>query len=160
VDFACGYIQRSQEFSSAVDAVQCAVEIQKALKDKNAEIPEDKQLNFRIGINIGDVVQEGDRIYGSGVNVAARIEGLADAGGVCISRNVYDQIKDKLTSGYEYLGDHEVKNIKDPVRVYKLLMDPQDAGKLIGEKSKDRRKKWGWPVGSQHPCRSGRLFVL
>ena len=130
------------EFSSAVDAVQCAVEIQKALKEKNAEIPEDKRLNFRIGINIGDVVQDGDRIYGSGVNVAARIEGLSDSGGVCISRNVYGQIKDKLTLGYEYLGQHEVKNIKDPVRVYKVLMASKDAGKLIGAKQKSTKIRW------------------
>jgi adenylate cyclase len=130
------------EFSSAVDAVQCAVEIQKALKEKNAEIQKDKRLNFRIGINIGDVVQDGARIYGSGVNIAARIEGLADVGGVCISRNVYEQIKDKLTLGYEYLGDHDVKNIKDPVRVYKVLMDPVNAGKLLGTKPARSKKKW------------------
>ena len=134
------------EFSSAVDAVQCAVEIQKALKQQNAGIPENKRLNFRIGINIGDVVRDGDRIYGSGVNVAARIEGLADPGGICISRNTYDHIKDKLKLGYEYLGDHEVKNIKEPVRVYKVLMDSEDAGKLIGAKSRRFRNKWILPV--------------
>ncbi|MFC1877536.1 adenylate/guanylate cyclase domain-containing protein, partial [Thermodesulfobacteriota bacterium] len=134
------------EFSSAVDAVQCGVEIQKVLKEKNEELPDDKQLEFRIGINIGDVVQDEDRIYGSGVNVAARIEGLAEPGGVCISRNAYDHIKDKLKLGYEYLGDHEVKNIKDPVRVYKVLMDPEDAGKLIGEGPKRVKKKWVLPV--------------
>jgi adenylate cyclase len=130
------------EFSSAVDAIQCAVDIQKALKSKNTELVKDKQLNFRIGVNIGDVIQDKDRIYGAGVNVAARIEGLADPGGVCISRNAYDHIKDKLNFGYEYLGDHEVKNIKDPVRVYKVLMDPQDAGKLIDEKKKRSKFKW------------------
>jgi adenylate cyclase len=130
------------EFSSAVDAVECAVEIQKRLKMESDNCEEDKKLKFRIGVNIGDVVQDDDRIYGSGVNVAARIEGLADPGGVCISRNVYDQIKDKLNLGYEYLGDHEVKNIKEPVRVYKVLTDSKDAGKLIGEKAQQRRKKW------------------
>ena len=134
------------EFSSAVDAVECAVEIQKILKDKNDNLPNNKRLEFRIGVNIGDVVQDGDRIYGSGVNVAARIEGLSDPGGVCISRNTYGQIKDKLKLGYEYLGQHEVKNIKDPVRVYKVLLDPEDAGKLIGEKPERAKKKWIWPV--------------
>jgi len=124
------------EFSSAVDAVQCTVEIQKILKDKNNSLPNDKRLEFRVGVNIGDVVQDGDSIYGAGVNVAARIEGLADPGGICISRNAYDHIKDKLKLGYEYLGDHEVKNIKEPVRVYKVLIAPEDAGKLIGEKKK------------------------
>ena len=134
------------EFASAVDAVKCAVKIQEELKERNAEFSEDRKMQFRIGINIGDVVQEGNRIYGSGVNVAARIEGLAEPGGICISRNAYDHIKDKLNFGYEYLGDHEVKNIKDPVRVYKVLMDLEDAGKLIGEKPKPSARKWVWPA--------------
>jgi adenylate cyclase len=90
---------------------------------------------FRIGINLGDIIQKGDRIYGDDVNVAARIEGLADPGGVCISRNVYDQVKKKLPNfGYEYIGAHDVKNISEPVRVYKVLMEQANAGKLIGEK--------------------------
>ena len=130
------------EFSSAVEAVQCAVKIQKILKEKNEDLPKDKRLEFRIGVNIGDVIQDKDRIYGTGVNVAARIEGLADPGGICISRNAYDHIKDKLKLGYEYLGDHEVKNIKDPVRVYKVLMDPEDTGKLMGVKKKASKLKW------------------
>ena len=132
------------EFASVVDAVQCAVEIQKILKKKNEDLPEDKRLEFRIGVNIGDVIQDGDRIYGNGVNVAARIEGLADAGGVCISRNAYDHISDKLNFGYEYLGEHSVKNIKKPVRVYKLLMADEDAGKLIEERTKPLAKNWVW----------------
>jgi len=83
------------EFGSAVDALECAVDIQKRLKKENIRFVDDKRLQFRIGINIGDVVQDEDRIYGSGVNIAVRIEGLADPGGVCISRNAYDHIKDK-----------------------------------------------------------------
>jgi len=130
------------EFKSAVDAVDCAVEVQKELRDKNKELSEEKRLEFRIGINIGDVVQDGDRIYGDGVNIAARIEGLANPGGVCISRNAYDHIKNKLKLGYEYIGEHAVKNIKDPVRVYQVLMDPEDAGKRIGEKKKRSKLKW------------------
>ncbi len=122
------------EFSSAVNAVQCSVEIQNELKERNADLPEDKQLVFRIGVNIGDVIQDGDSLYGEGVNIAARIEGLADPGGVCISRNTYDHIRNKLDFGYEYLGEHDVKNIKQPVRVYKILMAKKDAGKLIDEK--------------------------
>ncbi len=121
------------EFSSAVDAVECAVEVQKKLKKENARFVEDKRLEFRIGVNIGDVVQDEGRIYGSGVNVAARIEGLSDSGGVCISRGTYDQVKDKLELGFEYLGEHEVKNIKEPVRVYKILLEPEFAGTTIGE---------------------------
>ena len=134
------------EFSSAVDAVQCAVEIQKMLKDKNDSLADEKRLEFRIGVNIGDVVQDGDRIFGSGVNIAARIEGLADPGGICISRNAYDHIKDKLKLGYEYLGEHEVKNIEDPVRVYRVLMDPNDIGKLKNEEQHPVKKKWVRPV--------------
>lgn len=134
------------EFSSAVEAVQCAVNIQKALKLKNEDLPADKRLQFRIGVNIGDIVHDGDSIYGAGVNVSARIEGLAEPGGICISRNAYDHIKDKLKLGYEYLGDHEVKNIKDPVRVYKVLMDSEDAGKLTGAEPKHTKNKWMWPV--------------
>jgi len=134
------------EFGSAVDALECAVDIQKRLKKENARFVVGKRLQFRIGINIGDIVQDEDRIYGSGVNIAARIEGLADPGGVCISRNAYDHIKDKLKLGYEYLGQHEVKNIKDPVRVYRVLSDPEDAGKLIGEEPKRAKKKWVLPV--------------
>ena len=136
------------EFTSVVDAVNCAVEIQKDLKQKNEDLPEDKRLEFRIGVNIGDVIQDGDRIYGSGVNVAARIEGLADPGGICISRNAYDHIRDKLDLGYEYLGDHKVKNIKHPVRVYKVLMDPEDAGKLVVVKAKPSAKRWVWPLAA------------
>jgi adenylate cyclase len=136
------------EFRSVVDALQCAVEIQKRLKTENDRFAEDKKVQFRIGVNIGDVIQEGDRIYGHGVNVAARIEGLSEPGGVCISRSAYDQIRDKLNLGYEYLGEHDVKNIKRPVRVYRVLMAPEDAGKLIGVKSKPSTKKWAWPMAA------------
>ena len=121
------------EFSSAVDAVGCAVQIQNGLKKENAKFVEDKRLQFRIGVNIGDIVQDGDSIYGSGVNVAARIEGLADAGGICISRNTYDHVKGKLDQGFEYLGEHEVKNIKEPVRVYKVLFDSDSLKPLVEE---------------------------
>ncbi|MCP4706206.1 MAG: adenylate/guanylate cyclase domain-containing protein, partial [candidate division Zixibacteria bacterium] len=134
------------EFASVVNAVQCAVEIQTALKSKNTDIPYDKKLKFRIGVNIGDVVQDGDSLYGEGINIAARIEGLADPGGVCISRGAYDHIRNKLKLGYEYTGEHAVKNIKHPVRVYKILMEPEDAGKLIGEKPKYTAGKWIWPA--------------
>jgi len=110
------------EFGSAVDAVECAVQIQNKLEKENAKFVEDRRLLFRIGINIGDVVQDGDRIYGSGVNVAARIKGISEPAGICISRNTYDQVKDKLDLGFDYLGEHEVKNIEEPVRVYKVLL--------------------------------------
>ena len=121
------------EFSSAVDAVECAVYIQKRLKKENDRFAEDKRLLFRIGVNIGDVIQDGDRIYGEGINIAARIEGLAEAGGVCISRNTNDQIKNKLQLETEYLGEHELKNIKDPVWVYKVLLDNASPTSLLDE---------------------------
>jgi len=122
------------EFGSVVDATECAVKIQKELKGKNAEQPDNRKMEFRIGINLGDVVEEADRIYGEGVNIAARIEGLAEPGGICISRTAYDHVKNKLKLGYEYLGEHTVKNIAEPVRVYRVLMEPESIGKVIGEK--------------------------
>jgi TolB-like protein len=121
------------EFSSAVDAVGCAVGIQKGLKKENARFVVDKKLQFRIGVNVGDVVQDGDRIYGSGVNIAARIEGLSDPGGICISRNTYDHVKDKLELDFEYLGEHEVKNINEPVRVYKVFLETDLHVPLVDE---------------------------
>src|SRR6266404_7094672 len=99
------------EFASVVDAVRCAVEIQQALKEKNAELPEHRQMRFRIGINLGDVVVEGDRLYGDGVNIAARLESLALPGGICISGTVYDQVKTKLSLNYDYQGEQTIKNI-------------------------------------------------
>ena len=119
------------EFSSVVEAVQCAVEIQKKLKKENRRLVEDKRLKFRIGVNIGDIVQDGNRIYGNGVNVAARIEEIADPGGICLSRSAYDQIKDKLDFNYEYIGEHEAKNIKEPVRVYKVLLESESPKPLV-----------------------------
>lgn len=123
------------EFKSAVDAVQCAITIQIQLKKQNENLAESRRMLFRIGLNIGDVIQEKDRIYGDGVNIAARIESLADPGGVYISRNIYNHIKKKVDFEYEYIGEYAVKNISDPVRVYKVLMGPKDAGNRIKEVS-------------------------
>jgi len=113
------------EFVSVVDAVQCAVAVQKELKARNDELPENRKMQFRIGINLGDVIQEEDRIYGDGVNIAARLEGLAEAGGICISKTAFDHIESKLPYGYEFLGDQEVKNIAKPVGAYRVLMEPR-----------------------------------
>ena len=131
------------EFPSAVDAVRCAVKIQKELKVRNNELPENRRMEFRIGINLGDVIEEQETIYGDGVNIAARLEGLAEGGGICISRMAFDNVKNKLDIGYEYLGEHSVKNITEPVRVYKVLMEPEYAGKVIGEES-PKPKQWRW----------------
>jgi adenylate cyclase len=111
------------EFASVVDAVQAAVEIQQVLRAKNSLLPENRRMEFRIGINLGDVIEEGERIFGDGVNIAARLEGLAEAGGICISGSAFEQIENKLPLHYDYLGEHEVKNITRPVRVYRALMD-------------------------------------
>jgi adenylate cyclase len=130
------------EFGSVVDAVQCAVEIQKELKDRNKELPEDRRMEFRIGVNLGDVVEDGEQILGDGVNIAARLESLSEAGGICISGTAFDHVRNKLDLGYEYLGEQTVKNIALPVRVYKVLMEPRAAGKVIGEKKAKPRQ---WP---------------
>jgi adenylate cyclase len=122
------------EFASVIDAVGSAVEIQDELRIRNAELPEDRRMEFRIGVNLGDVIHEEERIYGDGVNVAARVESLADPGGICVSGTVFDQFESKLPLGYEFLGEQIVKNIPKPVRIYKALMDPEVVGKVIGEK--------------------------
>ena len=109
------------EFTSAVDAINCAVEIQRELAERNAKLSTGRRMEFRIGANVGDVVEQEDRLYGDGVNIAARIEGLAEAGGICISGRVYDQVENKLDLKYEFLGEQKVKNITRPVRVYRVL---------------------------------------
>ena len=111
------------EFSSVVDGVQAATAIQKELKSRNARLPNKRKMEFRIGINLGDIIAEGERIYGDGVNIAARLEGLADPGGICISRTAYDQIEDKLPLAYEYLGEMNVKNIPRPIRAYRVIIE-------------------------------------
>src|SRR5438105_649630 len=108
------------EFPSVVDAVRCAVEIQRAMVDRNANVPEDKRITFRIGINLGDIIVDGDDIYGDGVNIAARLEALAEPGGICISRVVHDQIRDKLPYPLGDMGEQTVKNISRPVRAYSM----------------------------------------
>jgi adenylate cyclase len=130
------------EFSSVVDAVQCAVAVQNEFQTRNAELPENRRMEFRIGINLGDVIDEEARLYGDGVNISARLEALADAGGVCISGTAFDQVKGKLSLGYRFVGEQTVKNIPDPIRVYKVLMDERDAGKLIGVGKMAPKSRW------------------
>jgi adenylate cyclase len=131
------------EFASVVDAVQCAVKIQSELNARNAEVPGDKRMQFRIGVNLGDVIENENRIYGDGVNIAARLESLAEAGSICISGSAYEQIKNKLSLGFEFLGERAVKNIAEPLKVYRVLLEPESVGKVIGER-KARRigRKW------------------
>lgn len=127
------------EFASVVDAVQCAVSIQQELKKRNNLLPENRRMEFRIGINLGDVIEEGERIYGDGVNIAARVEGLAEVGGISLSGTVYEHVKNKLELDYEYQGEQAVKNISEPVKIYRVLMEP----KRIGGKVKAVRTSAG-----------------
>jgi len=119
------------EFASVVHAVQCGFEIQDSLQTENAKLSEDRRMEFRIGINLGDVIQEGERIYGDGVNVAARMESLAEPGGICVSSSAYDQIEHKFAFGCEYIGEQTVKNISTPIRAYRLARDETGQGCTI-----------------------------
>jgi adenylate cyclase len=128
------------EFASVVDAVQSAVDIQRELQARNEALPASRQMRFRIGINLGDVIVEGDRLYGDGVNIAARMESLAEGGGVCLSGTAYDQVEGKLPLGYEYLGEHTVKNIARPVRVYRARLEPGAASRAPRGRRSGRRR--------------------
>ncbi len=119
------------EFASVVDAVLFAVEVQCAMREHNEDVPAERRIVYRIGINIGDIIVEGDDIYGDGVNIAARLEGLAEPGGICVSHNVFSQVKNKVEVGFEDLGDQQVKNIEEPVRIYKVTAGPCE--RLKGE---------------------------
>ncbi len=111
------------EFTSPVEAVRCAVEIQQDLEKNNADLPKDRLMRFRIGVNLGDVMVDGDDLLGDGVNVASRLEGLADAGGICISGTVYDQVSGKISQAFEFMGEQTLKNIEGPVRAYRIFAD-------------------------------------
>jgi len=110
------------EFGSVVDAVKCAVVIQTTLRVENADLPQERRMDFRIGINLGDVVVDGERIYGDGVNIAARMEALAEGGGICISGTVFDQVKGKVSVNFEDLGLQQVKNIAESIRAYRAVL--------------------------------------
>ena len=118
------------EFTSVVHAFNCAVGIQQALHHANADVPDDERMEFRIGINVGDVMVKDGDIFGDGVNIAARLEGLAEAGGICVTRGVRDHLRDRVDANFEDLGEHSVKNIGRPVRVFKALFD-RDAGQAF-----------------------------
>ena len=143
------------EFVSVVDTVQCAVAVQKEIKARNDQLPEKRKMQFRIGINLGDVIQEEERLYGDGVNIAARLEGLSDPGGICISKTAFDQIESKLPYGYEFLGDQPVKNIAKPVGAYRVLMEPRVTVALEPEKKVPLAEK-GEPSPSKHASLASR----
>ncbi len=133
------------EFGSVVDAVAGAVAIQRAMVARNETVPEDRRIRFRIGINLGDIIFDGDDIYGDGVNIAARLEQLAEPGGVCVSGTAYEHLKAKVDVGYANLGTQQVKNIEKPVRVYRVLLEPDAAGTFVTEKP---RKPKSWRLGA------------
>lgn len=143
------------EFGSAVDAVRCALAIQNELKMRNAELSESRRMEFRIGANLGDVIEEGDRIYGDGVNVAERVGGLAEASGICITGSVYDQVKGKLSYGYEYIGEQSVKNILEPIRVYRVMPEV-DSPRGASVEIRDRK----WFSGSRLISIAAVVIVL
>src|SRR5712672_1871668 len=110
------------EFASVVDAVRCAVEVQYEMAERNVGMPEERRIQFRIGINLGDIIKDGRDIYGDGVNVAARLEALAEPGGICVNRVVRDQVRDNLTFSFEDIGEQQVKNIARPIRAHRILL--------------------------------------
>src|SRR5438067_5020432 len=111
------------EFSSVVDAVRCAVDVQRGMVERNINVPQEKRIEFRIGINVGDIIVDRGDIFGDGVNVAARLEGIAEPGGICISEDAYRQVRDKLNLNFEDAGDQQLKNIIRPVRTYRVRLD-------------------------------------
>ena len=122
------------EFASAVDAVQCAVEVQRAMSKLEADVPKERRIAYRVGVNVGDIIVEDDDIFGDGVNIAARLQMLAEPGGICVSRNVFNQVKNKVELGFADLGPQKVKNIEEPVPTYKVLLDPAAAGQVVPAK--------------------------
>ncbi len=132
------------EFGSAVEAVRCAIAIQEEIATRNVELPDDRKLRFRIGINVGDVLVKGDTLYGDGVNVAARLEGLAEAGGVCISGNVFEQVKHKLSLGFQNMGLQEVKNTVELIPAFRVVAGPVSVATLAGTRS--AMKRWRMPA--------------
>jgi TolB-like protein/class 3 adenylate cyclase len=130
------------EFASVVDAVQCAVEIQRELAERNTELPAEKKMAFRMGVNLGDVVEEDGRIYGDGVNIAARLESICEGGGICISGTAFEHIEHKLDLEFEDLGEHEAKNITTPVRVYRVLSYPGAAAHRVIKAKRAIQRKW------------------
>ncbi len=127
------------EFRAARDAVECAVEIQRVVQARNASLPEDRRMQFRIGVHLGDVAAEGGRIYGDGVNIAARLEGMAEAGGLCISGNVHELVRDKVRVRFVDLGEHEVKNLPHPVRAYRVEIPAEGAVPVAAVARRSRR---------------------
>src|SRR5437867_1646877 len=125
------------DFPSVVDAVRCVVDVQRGMVERNSNVPREQHIQFRIGINVGDIIIDGDDIFGDGVNVAARLQALATPGGICVSRAVRDQVLDKLNFGFEDLGAQEVKNIARPIEVFRVNL-----GTEAPKTPSDGRRRW------------------
>ena len=137
------------EFQSVVDAIRCAIDVQRTKAERNVGVPAHERFVYRIGINLGDVIIEGDDIHGDGVNIADRLQGLADPGGIAISGTAYDQVRTRLPVGYADLGEQRVKSIAEPVRVYRVMLDPREAGKTISKQLPPAPiKSWRWPAAA------------
>jgi class 3 adenylate cyclase len=146
------------EFGSAMDAVLFAVEVQRTMLDRNAAVPEDRQINYRVGINLGDIIIEEGDIYGDGVNVAARLEGLAVSGGICVSGAVFEQVEGKVELEFKDLGEQQLKNIDRPIRVYRIVVAGRQAP-LSARSSMMAPRRWhqAWSFPTNPPslcCRS------
>jgi adenylate cyclase len=136
------------EFGSVVDAVHFAVDLQQVMAARNSKVPEDRRITYRIGINIGDIIVEGDDIYGDGVNVAARLEALAEPGGICVSRTVFDHVRGKVEVGFEDLGTQTVKNIPEPVQTFRVLLDaPSAKHAIVATPAAKRTLRWPMVAG-------------
>ena len=143
------------EFVSVVDAVRCAVDIQRGMNQRNTDVPADRRIQFRIGINVGDIIIDGDDIFGDGVNVAARLEALADPGGILVSSIVHDQVRDKLSFGFEDMGEHTVKNIARPISVHRVSLTEATPPAASNQPQHRRRPSHPLLLDHQSPsCRS------
>src|ERR1700693_5111427 len=134
------------EFPSVVDAVRCAVDVQRGMAERNATVPPEQRIEFRIGINVGDIIIDGDDIFGDGVNVAARLQTLAEPGGICVSRVVRDQVLDKLSFTFDELGVQQVKNIARPVEVYRVDL-------ATGTSPASKHSRWSLPSFTRRGAR-------
>ena len=135
------------EFPSIVEAIRCGVEIQNEIAERNEAVPEDGRMQFRIGVNLGDVIAEDNNLYGTGVNVAVRLEQLAEPGGICLSQTVYDQVRKIVKIPFEDIGQHRLKNIAEPVHVYRILPGPLPWLKRLFSRTNIHRQRFGVAAG-------------
>ena len=152
------------EFASVVGAVQCCLDVQQGMKARNKAVPVDRRIQFRVGVNLGDVIIDGDDIFGNGVNIAARLETISDPGGICISQAVLDQVKQRIELRVEDLGERALKNIEDPVRSYRVVdvgpgRDACSSAEASGSCPKSR-PNLPIPVPSRHDSRLGSIRLL